>query len=167
MGIYARLATRDLAIAGAALALWWLAAGASAGDGALADLSGVAVGLLVGALTFLLHEWGHLLGALASRSRIRAPAGLRSLYLFSFDSRQNSLRQFLAMSLAGFASTALAVLAWYAWLPSELLATRVARGVGMLSVALTLVLEVPLVGYALLGRGLPPVETSASHRRRA
>ena len=99
--------------------------------------------------------------------RIRAPAGVRTLFLFSFDSRRNSLGQFLAMSGAGFAGTALAVAAWYAWLPSELLATRVARGVGMLSVALTLVLEVPLVAFALLGRGLPSVETFASRRPRA
>lgn len=165
MPIYARLAVRDLAIAAAALGLWRLASGASAGDGALADLAGVGVGLLVGGLTFLLHEWGHLLGALASRSALEPARGLRTLFLFSFDSRRNSRGQFLAMSFAGFAGTALAVLAWYAWLPSDLLASRVARGVGMLSVTLTLLLEVPLVGWALLARGLPPVETFGPRRR--
>jgi hypothetical protein len=164
--MYAKLAARDLAIGAGAVLLWVLASGFSAGAGFVSDFSGLVVGLALGSCTFLLHEWGHLLGALAGRSAVRPAESLRSPFIFSFDSQLNSRRQFLAMSVAGFAATGAAIWVSYALLPSELLATRVARGVALVSAFLVVAIELPLVGWALWGRRLPPVETLKSHRAR-
>lgn len=161
----AKLAVRDLTILTVAVLLWGLASGFSAGGGAVSDFSGLVVGLALGSCAFIVHEWGHFLGALAARSAVRPGQSLRSLFVFSFDSRLNSRGQFLAMSFAGFAATAAAVWASYALLPSDLLASRVARGVALVSAFLGVFIEVPLVGWALWTGRVPPVETLDSHRR--
>ena len=161
------MALRDAVFLAVTVALWQLAARFSAGDGALADFTGLLLGLAVGAGGYLLHEWGHLAGALATRSRVAAPETIWSGFLFSFDSRKNGLQQFLVMSAGGFAATAGVVFAFYVFLPDELLASRVARGVALVGALLTAVIELPLVGYALRGRGLPPVENGAQRRRPA
>ncbi len=157
--MFAKLALRDLLFVAASLGLWWLIAGFSAGEGVVADLSGVVAGLLLAASAYVLHEWGHLLGAFAGRSVVHPPASLRSISLFSYDSQRNSKRQFVVMSLAGFAVTAAAVVAVYTALPEDQLATRVARGGVLFLTALTLFLEVPILVWALLAKQLPPVET--------
>ena len=91
-------------------------------------------------------------------SRVEAPKTLKTGFLFSFDSRENDLRQFLVMSFSGFAATALVIWAFYTFLPDGLLATRVARGVVLFGAFLTVVIELPLVLYAVISRKLPPVE---------
>ena len=161
------LALRDAVFLAVAVALWQLAAQRTAADDVLADFAGLLLGLAVGAGGYLLHEWGHLLGAFATRSRVAAPETLWSPFLFSFDSKQNDLRQFGVMSAGGFAATALVIFAFYSYLPDGLLATRIARGVVLVGAFLTVVIELPLVGYALLGRGLPPVENGIHRRVRA
>ena len=162
--MYAKLFARDLSIVVAVVALWRLTAGFSAGDGPVGDFSGLLVGAALGACALPLHEWGHFLGALASRSAMRPAESLRSLFAFSFDSQQNSRRQFLAMSFGGWVGTALAVWVAYGVLPSELLASRVARGMTLLSVLLVVVTEVPLLVRAYWTGRIPPVETVGSHR---
>ncbi len=153
-----KLALRDgVLLTVAALLVLWLAP-LSGGTGMAADLSGVVAGLAIGLATFVLHEWGHLLGALAGRSRVRLPEQLASIYLFSYDSKGNSRRQFVLMSLSGFAVTGIAVWAAYALLPDGQLATRVGRGAVLLLASLTVVLEVPLLLWSLARPTLPPVE---------
>jgi hypothetical protein len=71
------------------------------------------------------------------------------------------------MSFSGFAATAAVVWAFYTFLPDDLLASRVARGIVMFGAMLTFVIELPLVGYSLLGRGLPPVENGIHGARAA
>jgi len=161
--MFGRMALRDLSIIALALGLWWLLAGYSAGEGALADLTGIVTGTLVGVGAYFVHEWGHLAGALATGSKVEPATSLKSGFLFSFDSKANDRRQFLAMSFSGFAATGLVVWAFYGFLPDEYLATRVARGFAMVGVFLLFTIELPLVGWALLGNGLPPVE-SPSHK---
>ena len=162
--MFARLAARDLAIVGAAVLLWRLGAQFSAADGAFADFAGVVVGLLAGVCIFVLHEWGHLLGAFATGSTISAPRSLATPFLFSFDSRRNSRRQFLVMSFAGWAVTLACVWVAYALLPTGLFAARVARGVVMANALLVVVIEVPLVAFSLFTGRVPPVETQAAPR---
>jgi hypothetical protein len=162
--MFAKLLARDLAVVAVALLAWHLAAPLSAGSGAVGDLTGLVLGLLVGACAFLAHEWGHLLGAVAARSDVKPGASLRSPFVFRFDSRTNSRRQFLAMSLAGFAATAAGIWAAYALLPSELLASRVARGAVVFLAFLGVVLEVPLVVYSLVAGRVPPLEARAARR---
>ena len=153
-----KLLIRDLGVLAAAAVAWWLAAPLSAGEGPLADVTGVLLGFLVGAGAFVLHEWGHLAGAFASRSAVVLGTSLASPSVFTYDSRRNTRGQFLVMSFAGFAATAFAVWAVYALLPDSLLATRVARGLVVFLVVLGVVLEVPLVVYSLLTRRVPPLD---------
>jgi hypothetical protein len=162
---FGRMALRDAGIVAAALLLWSRLSHLSAGSGVVGDVTGVLLGLGLGVCGFLAHEWGHLLGALAVRSRVRPAATLRSVYLFSFDSRLNSRRQFLVMSVGGFIVTGALIWAAYFVLPDGELASRVARGVIAALASLTVLIELPLVGWALLRPTLPPVETFASHRR--
>lgn len=163
--MFAMLAVRDALILAAVAGLWVWAAEASSGAGMLADLVGLLLGLGVGVCVFLLHEWGHLLGAFATRSVVRAPGSLRGAYLFSYDSKRNSRPQFLVMSFAGFAVTGAALWFGYRVLPDPLLATRVARGAIVALASLTVFIEFPIVIVSLLRpKALPPVEVFAEHR---
>jgi hypothetical protein len=162
--VFGKMFVRDLGIVSGAAALWWLLADRSAGTGPVADFTGVLVGLAVGLCPFVLHEWGHLLGALATRSSVQPPTKLATPYLFSFDSKQNSRKQFLAMSFAGWAVSIAVAWAIYAVLPDDLLATRVARGVVVLAIGLVVVIEIPLVLYSLVTGRVPPVETHSKPR---
>jgi hypothetical protein len=122
--------------------------------GFVADLCGFLAGAGVAAIAFVAHEWGHWLGGVASRSRMHPSRSLRSAFVFSY-SKHNSLRQFLVMSAGGFLATGLAVFAVYTQLPADLLATRVARGAVMFLTLLGVVLEVPLVVYAIRNGATP------------
>ncbi|HSQ01383.1 MAG TPA: hypothetical protein VL049_29530 [Candidatus Dormibacteraeota bacterium] len=148
--MFAKLLGRDLGIAAVVILAWWLAAPLSAGNGPVADLSGTLLGVGAFVIGHLTHEWGHLVGALLAGSRVGAPASLGSPFLFSFDSKRNSQRQFVIMSLSGFAVTGVALFVVYGLLPEPLLATRVARGLIVFGAALTLLLEVPLLTISLL-----------------
>ncbi len=159
-----RLAARDLAVVTIAVSLWWLTAGLSSGDGMTSDFFGFVAGIALGACALVLHEWSHLAGALVTRSKIRHAESLRSIFVFSFDSRLNSRYQFLSMSFGGLIATAAAVWLAYSLLPDEQLATRVARGVVLFLAFLGVFIEVPLVLWALLRQDLPPVETFPIHR---
>jgi hypothetical protein len=162
--MYVKLFARDLAIVLTIVTLWVLGASFSAADGPVADLTGLLLGAALGACALPLHEWGHFLGGLASRSAMRPAESLRKLFAFSFSSQLNSQRQFLAMSFGGWVGTAAAVWVAYGLLPSELLASRVARGMTLLSVLLVVVTEVPLLVRAFWTGRIPPVETVGSQR---
>ncbi|RIL02587.1 MAG: hypothetical protein DCC71_16200 [Proteobacteria bacterium] len=159
-----RFAIRDAAIALAATAVWLLAARHSGGAGALADLTGVVAGLLVGVTAAVSHEWGHLLAGAAAGGRMRINADLRSQFLFSFDADASTLRQFVVMSLGGFVVTGLFVWLVYALLPDGLLATRVARGAVLFLASLGFVIELPLLLVAL-ARGRVPGVAAVKVRR--
>lgn len=148
--MFNKLLGRDLAIAAAVMLAWWAAAPLSAGNGPVADLTGALLGVGAFVVGHLAHEWGHLLGAFAIGAKVGAPGSLASPFLFSFDSKRNSQRQFLIMSLSGFAVTGISLYVVYGLLPGDLLATRVARGGIVFGAALTLLLEVPLLTISLL-----------------
>ncbi|MCG8591847.1 MAG: hypothetical protein MJE66_21345 [Proteobacteria bacterium] len=160
-----KLALRDAGILAAAGAAWWWAAPLTTGTGPVADFLGLVVGVGLGVGILLLHEWGHLAGALATGSHVRAAASLSSRYLFSFDSKRNTRSQFLVMSVGGFLVTGAAVAVTYGLLPDGALASRVARGAALFGVFLMVVIEFPLVAWALLRPTLPPIEVLAEHRR--
>ena len=147
--MFAKLLLRDLGISLAVLVAWRFGWPHAASGGPLADVLGVALGFGAGAVAFLGHEWGHLAGAFATRSSVRAPATLASAFLFSFDSKRNSQAQFAVMSLSGFAVTGVALYVAYGVLPDGDFAVRVLRGIVVFSAGLTLLLEVPLLTISL------------------
>ena len=67
-GVWLRLGLRDLVLLAAFGALWWWTAPWSAGEDFVADFFGLAAGLGIGIGHYLLHEWGHALGGLATGS---------------------------------------------------------------------------------------------------
>ena len=164
--MYAKFAVRDGAFIAVAWAVWWLVAESSAGGGWVADLTGFGAGLLVGGTAFVLHEWGHLAGALVSRSVLHLNHDLRAPFIYSFDARKNSLKQFVSMSLGGFVATAVLVISFYLWLPDDLLASRVARGAALFLAFLGVTLEVPLFVVALVTRRVPAVAAVKVRRER-
>lgn len=154
--MFFKFAIRDSSIVAVTLLFWSLAAHLSAGTGPIGDLTGVIGGVLLALCVYFLHEWGHLLGALATRSVVEPGRSLHSGFLFSFSAEKNSLRQFLVMSFSGFFATAVAAWFVYSVLPGEYLATRVARGAVVFLGSLTVFLEFPLVIWGVLRGGVPP-----------
>jgi len=156
--MFAKLLARDVLIVLLTAVVWHLAAESSATPGMRGDFAGVVAGVTIGVSGYLLHEWGHLLGALAAGSTVRPGRSLASGFLFSFDSRANTRRQFLALSFGGWIATAAVLWFVYAQLPSELFASRVARGVVAANVLLVVLLEIPLVAFSLVTGRVPPVD---------
>lgn len=150
-----RFALRDLSIVGLTFLLWGLLADKSAGQSALADLSGWVVGLLMFVCAYLAHEWSHYLGAIAMRSQVHTGTNLASGFLFSFDAEDNSLAQFVVMSISGFVATAAVIFAFYSFLPDAYLATRVARGGALFLAVLGVTLELPLLLTGIVTRRVP------------
>jgi hypothetical protein len=151
-------ALRDILIFVMTILVWHYAAAFSQGSGALADFAGIAVGAMVALCSHLSHEWGHIIGGLAGRSAMQPGTSLKSLSLFVYSSKSNSKKQFLLMSACGFLATGAMVLLSFFVLPDDYLASHVARGYSLIQVALAVVLEFPLVVWALFGKGLPPVD---------
>lgn len=150
-----RFLIRDSVIVATAILAWWLLAPVSAGAGLAADLTGWIVGLLLGVCAYLAHEWSHYLGALAMGSSVTVSDRVDGGFLFRFEAEGNTLAQFVVMSLAGFAATALAIIFFYTALPDAWLASRVARGGALFLALLGVTLEVPLLLYGLVIRRVP------------
>lgn len=159
-----RLALRDATIATATLAVWALDARLRA-EGGLAVAGGIAA-VAAGASTalcgFLLHEWGHLLGALSAGAVIHPASRVASVFLFRFDVSRSTRAQFLRMSWGGFAASALAVAVLLAVLPLGALSGQVALGLVSLGVVATFVLEIPVAWRVARGGALPTGAAYAS-----
>lgn len=148
-----RLALRDLSILAATGLLWAL--DASLGDGTAATAVAVLAGTLTAVCGFLLHEWGHLAGALLVRATVHHPETVFSTFLFQFDSDRNDRRQFLGMSFGGFAASALVVALLLVFLPRDALAGQLALALTLLGVVATVVLEFPPAWRVARGAPIP------------
>jgi hypothetical protein len=124
------------------------------------DLWSVALHLATGLLTvfvaYLLHEWGHLIGAWIAGGYFVLPATVaETLFLFRFDNVRNSRAQFISMSLGGFASSILAVAFLVIALPWNLLASWIALGLVAAGVLATFIIEVPMFLGVVRGGPMP------------
>jgi hypothetical protein len=153
---FLQLVLRDGLAVAAVLGLWsFLLQGVPAGGAGHVALS-VLTALLTTVLGYLAHEWGHLLGALAARSRFELPATpFESFFLFRFDRERNSRSQFFAMALGGFAASIISVLLFVLLLPWGLLATTITLTLVALGVLATFVIEVPEFWGVWRGGPLP------------
>jgi len=153
------IALRDAGLLGATLIGWLGLLELSVGEGYLAEFIGVTLGLGIGVSAWVIHEWGHWLAAKAMGADLRAATKLTSIYLFGFDNKINSKAQFIVMALGGFVATACVIAFVLMVLPSEFLATKVARGVVFLELALTVSLEVPGLIFGIVAYDkLPSVD---------
>ena len=152
--MFGRFAIRDLSILLGTALLWWLSLSAEAGSSAATALSiGAGVGAAICA--YNLHEWAHLIGAHLTQSVYVPAKRLISPFLFSYDAERNTKHQFLIMSLAGFAATALFVVAYVLWMPQDQQAGRIALRGALILAGLTVVIEFPIFFRALFGTKVP------------
>lgn len=150
------LVARDFALTLVSALLWAATLQAAGSDTPWALLLDGLTGLMTVLLGYLLHEWGHLAGAWASRSVVHFPkSALSSPFLFRFDTGRNSRRQFLVMSAGGFIASALVVAALLMALPMDRLAGRVALSLTLLGVLATFILEIPPTLKVYRGGELP------------
>ncbi len=149
------LLLRDLLWLVVTLALWRVVSQWSP-DSNAAD---IVLSLVVAGLTafcgFLVHEWGHWIGARVRGSVTQWPDRITSLFLFRFDCVRNSRSQFLWMSCGGFIASALAVAFLVYALPFDRLAGQAALTLTVLGVVATFVLEVPTAWKNYRGAPLP------------
>jgi hypothetical protein len=78
-----------------------------------------------------------------------------STFLFFFDVGANDRRQFLAMSLGGFAASAIALPVLFERLPAGALSSWVAMGLAAAGLVATLVTELPPFFRVMRGAPLP------------
>lgn len=150
------LAIRDGALVMLTLGLW----AATVKIGPAESLGPVALHVLTGLMTplvgYLLHEWGHLVGAWMRRSVVHLPESpFASAFLFRFDTGLNSREQFLAMSLGGFVASAIVVAFLLVSLPLSLLASWIALALTVLGVLATFILEIPPALKVYRGGAMP------------
>jgi hypothetical protein len=144
---------RDSTITIALVGLWWLEArGVRVGPGWAVP---VLTGLFTALVGFLLHEWAHLAGALATGSKVHYPNRVLAPLLFHFDTEENDRAQFLAMSYGGYVGSATGTLAILLFVPLHTLAGQTALGLAVVGGIVTALAEVPTTIRVLRGGPLP------------
>jgi hypothetical protein len=149
------LAVRDLLLLAATLGLWAADAALRGSGGALPIVVAVAAGAMTALSGYLAHEWGHLLGAHLSRSRVSLPDSPWSVFLFRFDTGSNGRSQFLTMSMGGFVASIVVTVLLLTALPMHALSTWVALSLTGLGILATAILEIPPFWRVLHGAPLP------------
>jgi hypothetical protein len=152
--MFRRFAIRDFAILLATIASWWLSLSAGPGT-TLESLLSISAGVGAAICAYNLHEWGHLIGAHLTHSVYVPAKRLISPFLFSYDAERNTRGQFLIMSLAGFAATAVFVVAFLSWMPQDQTAGRIALRGALILAGLTVIIEFPIFLRALFGSTVP------------
>jgi hypothetical protein len=152
--MFRRFVIRDVTILVGTVAAWWLSLTVDPGTRLASGLS-IAAGVGAAICAYNLHEWGHLVGARLTRSVYVPAKRIISPFLFSYDDQQNTREQFLLMSLAGFAATALFVVAFVLWMPQDQQAGRIALRSALVLAGLTVIIEFPIFFRALLGNKVP------------
>jgi hypothetical protein len=145
---------RDLAILLLTIVLWVASFGLDAGT-TLASVVSISAGIGAAICAYNFHEWGHLVAARMTDSAFTPAKRLLSPFLFSYDETQNTKRQFLIMSLGGFAATAVFVVAFLLWMPQDQQAGRIALRGALILASLTVIIELPIFFRALLGKTVP------------
>ena len=93
---------------------WYLLTGLAIASG-LAVVTGALAGLVV---STVVHEWSHFAGVVLSGSAYKIPKKY-GLFVYDFDFKNNSVRQFNIMSLAGQAGSWAAVIALSLLIPLD------------------------------------------------
>ena len=155
MKLPAKILLRDLALIVLAVTLLALSHRVEASASPLRIPLALLAGAMLTVAGYLVHEWGHLLGALMSRSVVHLPETVATLFLFKFDTGRNDRRQFLWMSAGGFIASIAVVAVFAATLSTDFVADRVALGLTGLGVLATFVLEIPPAWRVLRGAALP------------
>ncbi len=146
---------RDLVVIVVTLALWRWSRELDVAQGALAIPVAILAGASAAVAGFLIHEWGHLLGALVAGSAVEYPSTIRSIFLFKFGD-SNGRRQYLWMSGGGFAASIAVIIVLALTLKFHALADWVAIALVVAGVIATFVLELPPAWRVLRGAPVEP-----------
>jgi F0F1-type ATP synthase assembly protein I len=156
---------RDLVLLALTLALWtWDARLRTEPTSALSIAVALTTGFMTALCGYLVHEWGHLVGAWTGGSVVHLPESAASTFLFRFDSDRNTREQFLRMSWGGFLASGVSIVLLLLVLPLDAWSGRVAFGLVAAGVAATLILEVPPFRRVARGAAIP---TGAAYRSAA
>lgn len=150
-----RMMLRDVLVIVATLALWRWSRELDAAQGALAIPVAILAGASAAVAGFLLHEWGHLLGALIAGSAVEFPPTIRSIFLFKFG-ESNGRRQYLWMSGGGFAASIVVIAVLAFTLNFHALADWIAIALVVAGVIATFILELPPAWRVLRGAPVEP-----------
>ncbi|MES2488683.1 MAG: hypothetical protein V4607_02760 [Pseudomonadota bacterium] len=146
---------RDVVVLVATLALWSWSRELDAVHSALAIPVAILAGASAAVAGFLLHEWGHLLGALIAGSAVGYPSTIRSIFLFKFG-ESNNRRQFLWMSGGGFAASIVVIAVMAVTLSFNAVADWIALALVVAGVLATFILEIPPAWRVLRGAPVEP-----------
>jgi hypothetical protein len=146
---------RDLVVIAATLALWRWSRQLDLDHAALSVPVAILAGASAALSGFLVHEWGHLLGALAGNGAVEYPPTIRSIFLFKF-SAGNDRRQYLWMSGGGFVASILMIALLACALSFRALADWVAIGLVVAGVIATFILELPPAWRVFRGAPVEP-----------
>lgn len=125
----------------------------------IAGLLSVVTAVLAGvAITTLVHEWFHYLGARYAKAAFDIPAR-QGLFVFNWNFGSNSVQQFLTMGVAGSVGSVLAVmLLWYS-VPADTWGRAVLHGAALASLVYSALIEWPVIRRVRHG-GEPLAELS-------
>lgn len=146
---------RDLLLISASIGLLLFAHDLEAGTSMLRIPVALLAGVMLAVTGYLLHEWGHLLGALLSRSVVHLPDGVTDVFLFRFDTGLNTNRQFMWMSVGGFIASGIVVYVYATELALDRLADQTALALTAAGVIATIILEFPPAWRVLRGGAMP------------
>jgi len=159
MSGFQKFILRDAGLLTVTALAWFALSGLSAEAGILPETLAVLLGVLAGLCAWVLHEWGHVVAAKAVGSDLRVATKLFSVYLFGFDNKTHTRAQFVVMALGGFIATGFVFAFVMLVLPPDLLATKVARGLVLLEITATVLLEVPGLLFGIFAYSkLPSVD---------
>jgi hypothetical protein len=150
-----KMAFRDVLLVMLTIVLWGVDAGFRGADGWVAGVVAVGAGLMAAVCGFLVHEWGHFLGARTGGSSIHRSDRVLDVFLFRFDSDANNRSQFLKMSFGGFLASAAVVVLYAVMLPADALSGKIALLLVALGVVATFILEFPVAWRVARGAPLP------------
>lgn len=154
-GIPVKLLLRDLVLIVITVVVWNLSRTLEAAQSPAMWPVSLLGGVLIALCGYLLHEWGHLIGAMVSRSRVELPERVSAVFLFKFDTGLNSRAQFLSMSIGGFIASGIVVAALFSLLSFDLWVNRTALALTVLGVLATAILELPPAWRVYRGAALP------------
>lgn len=142
--MFIRFFIRDLVLLALCVLAWRLNLSEfAAGNGVIAVLCSAATVVLTVLVSYEVHEWGHLSGALLTGSTVHAPEKLIHQFLFHFDGKANDRRQFVGMSIGGLAASLIALLGLLLLLPLATWTAKIIVALVGIGIVATFLREVP------------------------
>jgi fermentation-respiration switch protein FrsA (DUF1100 family) len=142
--MFIRFFVRDLVLLALCILAWRLNLSEfTAGSGVIPVLCSAVAVILTVLVSYEVHEWGHLSGALLTGSTVHAPNRLIHQFLFHFDGKVNDRRQFVGMSIGGLTASVLALLGLLVVLPLATWTAKVILALVGIGIVATFLREVP------------------------